>query len=93
MEGVETMLLVNRVSEIFKYVGQQKNVGEKVVIVIVSHRFYVITSPNLTRPIVILRWTRLVFKGVMKCLDRRELRFREFLWAGHVRVGIDALPQ
>ena len=61
MEGVQTMLLVNRVSEIFKDVGQQKNVGEKVMIVVILHSFHVIMSPNFTRPIVILRWARLVF--------------------------------
>jgi len=63
------------------------------MIVVVSHRFYVIMSPNFTCTIIIFLSARLVFQGAMKYLDRRELRFREFLWAGHVRVGIDALPQ
>ena len=61
------------------------------MIVVVSHRFCVIMSPNFTCTIIIFLSARLVFQDVMKCLDRRELCFREFPWTGHVRVGIDAL--
>jgi len=47
------MFVVNRLSEILKDVGQEKYVGQKIVIVIISQCFHVKVSPNFLRPFVI----------------------------------------
>jgi len=79
------MLFVNRISEILKDVGQQKDVRKKVVVVVVSQ------SPNFTSPIVIPRCARFVFQGIIEIFNRWELRLRKFLGSGHVGTGIDPL--
>ena len=85
------MLLVNRISEILKEVGQQKDVRKKVMVVVILHRLHVIVSPNFTSPIVILRCAGFVFQGIIEGLDRWELGFRKFVGASHVGIGIDPL--
>ena len=55
------MLLVNRISEILKDVGQQKDVRRKVMVVVILHCFHVIVSPDFTSPVVILRCAGFVF--------------------------------
>ena len=85
------MLFVNRISEILKAVGQQKDVRKKVMVLVVSRRFLVIVRPNFTSPIVILRCARFVFQGIIEIFNRWELRFRKFLGSGHVGIGIDPL--
>jgi len=77
------LLFVNRISEILKDVGQQKNVRKKVVIVIILHRFHVILCPNFTSPIIVFLRARFVFQGIIKCLDWREFHLREYLRSGH----------
>jgi len=77
------MLLVNRISEVLKDVGQQKDVRKTIMVVVILHRFHVIVSPNLTRPIVILRCAGFVFQGIIEIFNRWELGFREFLGSGH----------
>ena len=85
------MLLVNRISEILKDVGQQKDIRKKIMVVVILHCFHVIVSPNFTSPIVILRCAGFVFQGIIEGLDRWELGFREFVTSGHIRIWIDSL--
>ena len=35
---------------------------------------------------ILLLFERLIFKLVIKTIDRRELRLRKFLWTGHVII-------
>ena len=73
------VLFVYRITKILKNVGQQKNIGEKIVIVINLHRFHVIMGPNFVCAIVILLRTRLVIQSIVKGLDGWELDFLDKL--------------
>ena len=78
------------VSEIFKDVGQEKNVRKKIVIVIILEIFHVVMSPNVFCPVVIFLGEGFIVKRIVKGVDGWELGFPEFLRSSHVRVGVHA---
>jgi len=72
--------LVHRLSEVFDDVTEEEYVSHEIMIVVLFECLYAKEVPRCFGTFVLLLFERLIFQLVIKTIDRRELRFRKFLW-------------
>ena len=66
VQAVELVLSIDRLPEMLKYIGKQKYVRPKVMVVVLLHILDAEMSPRLTSTIVIDLREGFVFQGVVK---------------------------